>query len=81
MDLFVLCFNHSRTPTERFPENFVKIQLDLAEIFRIEKCLFVYLLVYGIVCFLFNNLGTPTGRFPENFVKIRLDLAEILRFS
>ena len=34
IDLFVFCFNHSGTPTESSPENFVKIQLDLAEILR-----------------------------------------------
>ena len=34
MDLFVFCFNHSGTPTKSFPGSFVKIQLDLAEIFR-----------------------------------------------
>ena len=30
-------FYHSGTPTESSPENFVKIQLDLAEILRISK--------------------------------------------
>ena len=30
-------FNHHGTPTESFPEIFVKIQLDLAEILRISK--------------------------------------------
>ena len=28
-------FNHLGTPTEIYPENFVKIRLDLAEIFKI----------------------------------------------
>ena len=37
IDLFVLCFNHRRIPTESFPQNVVKIQLDLAEILRISK--------------------------------------------
>ena len=37
IDLFVFCFNHHRTPTESFPENFMKIRLDLAEILRISK--------------------------------------------
>ena len=37
IDLFVYYFNHRRTPTESFPEHFVKIQLDLAEILRISK--------------------------------------------
>ena len=36
VNIFVcFCFNHSGTPTERSPENFVKIRLDLAEIYRI----------------------------------------------
>ena len=30
------CFNHLGTPTGSFPENFVKILLDLAEILRIR---------------------------------------------
>ena len=34
---FVFCFNHSRIPKESFPQNFVKIGLDLAEILRISK--------------------------------------------
>ena len=37
IDLFVFCFNHGRIPTESVPQNFVKIQLDLAEILRISK--------------------------------------------
>ena len=37
IDLFVFCFNHRRVPTGSFPQNFVKIQLDLAEILRISK--------------------------------------------
>merc|ERR1712215_192010 len=75
-------FNHLGTPTGIYPENFVKIGLDLAEIYRILKniyffvCLFVCLLT-GF--FYFNHLGSPTGIYPENFVKIPLDLAEILR--
>ena len=71
------------TPTEIYPENFVKIPLDLAEILRIRKldwkmfiCLFIYLFV-----FCFNHCRIPTGSFPQNFVKIGLDLAEILRIS
>ena len=31
------CINHHGTPTGSYPENFVKIQLDLAEISRIRK--------------------------------------------
>ena len=86
VDLFVLLFNHLGTPTGMYPENFVKIRLDLAEIYRILKN--VYLFVYLFVClfvdrfvffFYLNYLETPTGIYPENFVKIPLDLTEILR--
>ena len=35
--LFICFFNHSKTPTESSPENFVKISLDLAEILRIRE--------------------------------------------
>ena len=31
------CFNHHRIPKGSFPQNFVKIQLDLAEILSISK--------------------------------------------
>ena len=34
---FIFCFNHRRIPTGSFPQNFVKIRLDLAEILRISK--------------------------------------------
>ena len=45
IDLFVFYFNNLGTPTGKYPENFVKIRLDLAEIYRIlKKCLFVCLL-------------------------------------
>ena len=37
MDVFVFCFNHRRIPKGSFPQNFVKIGLDLAEILRISK--------------------------------------------
>ena len=40
------CFIHHGTPTGSFLETCVKIRLDLAEVFRILKCLFVYLFVY-----------------------------------
>ena len=62
IDLFVFYFSHSETPTESSPENFVKIQLDLAEILRIRKldfkmficflfvCLFMDLLVFCFSC-------------------------------
>merc|ERR1711867_367537 len=33
----VFCFNHLRIPKGSFPQNFVKIGLDLAEILRISK--------------------------------------------
>ena len=52
-------FHHLGTPTGIYPENFVKIPLDLAEILRIRKldwkmfiCLFVCLFVYIFICFL-----------------------------
>ena len=32
-----MCFNHGRIPTGIFPQNFLKIRLDLAEILRIRK--------------------------------------------
>ena len=35
--LFVFCFNHSKITKGSFPQNFVKIGLDLAEILRISK--------------------------------------------
>ena len=37
MYLFVFCFNHSRIPKGSFPQNLVRIGLDLAEILRISK--------------------------------------------
>ena len=37
IDLFFFYFNHLGTPTGIYPENFVKIGLDLAEILRISK--------------------------------------------
>ena len=85
--LFVY-LNHLGTPTGIYPENFVKIPLDLAEILRIRKldwkmfiCLFVCLFVYIFVIFCFNHRRIPKGSFTQNFVKIRLDLAEILTIS
>ena len=73
------CFIHHGTPTGSFPESFVQIRLDLAEICRIKNvylfvCLFIDLF---FVCF--NDLGKPTGSYPEKVVKIRLDLAKIFR--
>ena len=88
VDWFVFYLNLLGTPTGIYPENFVKIPLDLAEILRIRKldwkmfiCLFVCLFVYIFVIFCFNHRRIPKGSFPQNFVKIRLDLAEILRIS
>ena len=37
IDLQVFCFNHRRIPKGSFPQNFVKIGLDLADILRISK--------------------------------------------
>ena len=76
--------NQLGTPTRIYPENFMKIPLDLAEILRIRKldwkCLFFCLFIYSFF-FCFNHHRIPTGSFPQNFVKIRLGLAEILRIS
>ena len=90
VDCLNICFfyfDHLRTPTGSCPENFMKIQLDLAEILRIRKldwkmfmCLFVCLFVYRFV-FCFNHRRITTGSFPQNSLKIQLDLAEILRIS
>ena len=57
-------FNHLGTPTGMYPKNFVKIRLDLAEIYRILKnvylfvCLFVCLLICLFI-FILNILGHP----------------------
>ena len=55
VDLFVFYSNHLGTPTGIYPENFVKIGLDLAEIYRILKnvYLFVCLFVCLLNCFFF----------------------------
>ena len=55
------CFIHHKTPTWSFPESFVKIWLDLAEIFRIEKYvyLFVCLFIDLFVLFILIILGPP----------------------
>ena len=47
------CFNHHGTAKGSFPESFVKIRLDLAEVFRILKSLFDCLLFIGLFAFLF----------------------------
>ena len=72
-------FNRLGIPTGIYPQHFVKIRLDLAEIYRIYKGLFVCLFVclFMNLFFCFNYLGTPTGSFPENFMMIWLDLADI----
>ena len=83
---FVLSyFFHHWTPTGSFPESFVKIRLDLAEILRIRNldwkwliCLFVCLFVYKLFCF--NHRGTPAKSSPENFMMIRLDLKNVYLF-
>ena len=79
IDLFVFYFNHCRIPRGSFPQNFMKIRLDLAEILRIGKLDWKLFVCLYIFCFCFNQRQTPKGSFPQNFVKIRLDLAEILR--
>ena len=83
---FVFCFNHHRIPKGSFPQNFMKIGLDLAEILRIRKldwkCLFVFLFVclfIDLFIFCFNHHIIPKGSYPENFVKIRLSLSGKLR--
>ena len=60
--IFVFYFNHLGTPTEIYPENFVKIQLDLAEIFSIHKCLNVFCLFVCLLtclCFILIFLEHP----------------------
>ena len=72
--VWFFCFNHSGTPTGSFPENFMKIQLDLAEILWIRKleckiyiCLFVCLFVYKFVCILFQSSVDPYRKLPWTF--------------
>ena len=82
VDLFIFYFNHLGTPTGIYPENFVKIGLDLAEIYRILKKN-VYLFVCLFVCFIidlfvyFNHCGIHTGRCPESIKSMQLNLAKI----
>ena len=62
MGLVVFCFIHHGTPTGSFPENFVKIRLDLAKILRILKlfiCMFYGLFVYEFVFFVLIIVGHP----------------------
>ena len=85
VDRFVFYLNHLGTPTGIYPENFMKIPLDLAEILRIRKLdwkLFICLFVCLFVClyihfFCFNHRRIPKRSFPQNFVNIPLVLAEI----
>ena len=66
IDFFVFCFNHHGTPTWRFPQSLVKIQLDLAKVLGSIKfvffCLFVCLFM-DLFVFCFNHHGTSTGSF------------------
>ena len=69
---FVLYLNDLGTPTEIYPENFVKIRHDWLRYLGSKKmfiCLFVCLFV-DLFVFYFNHLWTPTGMYPDNFVKI-----------
>ena len=63
VDLFIFYFNNLGTPTGMYPENFVKIRLDLTEIYRILKnvYLFVCLFVCLLTClfFILIFLGHP----------------------
>ena len=66
--LLVFYFNHLGTLTEIYPENFVKIRLDLAEIFKIKNmfiCLFVCLFV---LCCLFVYNGHTCNNFCYMFL-------------
>ena len=66
---------HLRIPPGRFPESFVKMGLDLAEI-KNRDFLFVCL----FFVFYLSYLVIPPGRFAESSVEIRFDLSEILLF-
>ena len=74
IDLFVFCFSNGKIPTGSFPQNFVKIQLDLAEILGIRKLdwkMFICLLFVCLFgCFCLHHILVPTGRLSESFVKI-----------
>ena len=73
IDLFVFYFNDLGTPIGIYPENFVNIWLDFAEIKIVG--LFVDLLF--VLSFCFHHLVKLTGRFPESLIKIGLASAEI----
>lgn len=71
--IYVLHLDHLGIPQERCFESFVKIRLDLAKIFSIQKfftCLFV--------CFYLTDFGIPSGRLSKSFIKIGLFLPDIL---
>ena len=71
--LFVcFCLNRLGIPTRRFPENLVKIWLDLAEILWIWKivCLFVCLIVcLFYYLFLFESSGDIHRKIARKFLK------------
>ena len=50
IDLFVFYFNHLGTPTGSYPKNFVKILLDLAEMFSIHKFICFSMFVWLFLC-------------------------------
>ena len=77
----IFCFNHLGTPSGNFSENFAKIQLDLAKIFRTWKMFISLFAFYWFVCFCFNHLGTHTANIPRKFVKIWLNLSETFRIQ
>ena len=57
----------------------MKIGLDLAEIYRIFKNVYLFVCLFVELFVFFNHVRTPTIIYPEHFVKIGLDLAEIHR--
>ena len=62
IDLFVFYFNNLGTTTGSYPENFVKIGLDLAEIIRILK-MFICLLI----CSFFKSSWDTHRKMPSKF--------------
>ena len=63
--LFVCCFyfNILGTPTGSYPENFVKIGLDLTDIFRpLNVYLFICLFVCSLICLFLFQLSWGTHR-------------------
>ena len=57
--LFVFYFNHLGTPTEIYSENFVNIRLDLAEIYRIFKNVYLFVCLLSCLFFILIILGHP----------------------